>query len=33
MGKDREHAGVYKMGLDRQKIEQMIDGVMSMHAT
>ena len=32
MDKGREHVGVYKMGLDRQKMEQMIGGAVSIQA-
>ena len=32
MGKGREHAGAYEKGLDRQKMEQMIGGVVIMQA-
>ena len=32
MSKGREHAGVYKVGMYKQKLEQMISGAVSMQA-
>ena len=33
VGEGREHAGAYKLGMYKQKMEQMIGGVGSMQAT
>ena len=32
MGEGREHAGAYKLGMFKQKLEQMIGGTVSMQA-